>query len=57
MKSLINQIKEFDTTQLATFMYGLICQNSDDDKVNELAYIACVEIIKRYRDAEERLNG
>ena len=52
MKSLLDEIREFSHTQLVTFMYGLFVQNCDDDKVNELAYEACKEIMKRYRDAD-----
>lgn len=50
MKSLLDEIREFSHTQLVTFMYGLFVQNCDDDKVNELAYEACKEIMKRFRD-------
>ena len=52
MKSLLNEIRAFSHTQLVTFMYGLFVQNCDDDKVNELAYEACKEIMKRYRYAD-----
>ena len=50
MKSLLDEIREFSYIQLVTFMYGLFVQNCDDDKVNELAYIACKEIMKRFKE-------
>ena len=55
MKSLISEIREFSHTQLVTFIYGLFVQNCDDDIVNELAYEACKELMKRYRDVCKEL--